>query len=529
MRARRYDRLAWVASGVAAFTAARLLVWLLVILLSGGEWRPGPVNSVFALLLGATSLGVVAVCKRVRPGVEWFAWIAGGYEVMTAAFLGAALYGWQTLLSAAAIQHWIQDGREEPFGLGAGEVPWVGVLILAFGVAVPMKPMQQLISGVFASATLVGWVLLSLVMVPVPAGLETAIEELTVAVLLAVVLPSLLCVGIGYMAARQIRQLSARLQEAHELGSYRLIEKLGTGGMGEVWRAQHRMLARPAAIKLLRHIRTDPDDPRTVTLLERFEREVQATSQLSSPHTVEVYDYGFTSDGVFYYVMELLNGTDLEDLVAATGPQPPARVIEILRQAASSLAEAHSLGLVHRDVKPANIMLCRVGLEEDFVKVLDFGLVKAAAGADDGPALTAEFSFAGTPAYAAPEVAKSGATHATGQSDLYSLACVGYWLLTGQQVFPGGTPIQILSKHISDEPPRPSQYLPAPLPDELEGLIMRCLAKDPSARPDGVVGFLAQLERCVVPEPWNQTAARAWWHRHGAELRGTNPSEDTTI
>jgi len=529
VRARRYDRLAWVASGVAAFTAARLLVWLLVMVFSGGEWRPGPANGVSALLLGATSLGMVVICRRVRPRVHWFAWIAGGYEVMTAALLGAALYGWQTLLSAAAIQHWIQNGREEPFGLGAGEVPWVGVLILVFGVAVPMKPMQQLFSGALASATLVAWVLLSLVMVPVPAGLETAIEKLTVPVLLAVVLPSLLCVGIGYMAARQIRQLSVRLQEAHELGSYRLIEKLGSGGMGEVWRAQHQMLARPAAIKLLRNIRTDPDDPRAATLLERFEREVQATSQLRSPHTVEVYDYGFTAEGVFYYVMELLDGTDLEDLIAASGPQPPARVIGILQQAASSLAEAHSLGLVHRDVKPANVMVCRVGLEEDFVKVLDFGLVKAVASGQEGPALTAEFSFAGTPAYAAPEVAKNGAIHATGQSDLYSLACVGYWLLTGQQVFPGGTPIQILSKHVSDRPPPPSQHLPAPLPDDLEGLIMRCLAKDPSARPAGAVGFLAELERCVVPEPWDQAAARAWWHRHGAMLRGIDPSEDTTI
>lgn len=408
-------------------------------------------------------------------------------------------------------------------------MPWVGVLILVFGVAVPMKPIQQLISGVFATATLVVWVFLSLVMVPIPLGLDTAIKELTVAVLLSVIFPSLLCVGIGYMAAHQIRQLSERLQEAHELGSYRLIEKLGGGGMGEVWRAQHQMLARPAAIKLLRHIRTDPDDPRTATLLERFEREVQATSQLRSPHTVEVYDYGFTSEGVFYYVMELLDGTHLEELVAATGPQQPGRVIEILRQAASSLAEAHSLGLVHRDVKPANMMLCRVGLEDDFMKVLDFGLVKAAVGSDEGPVLTAEFSFAGTPAYAAPEVAKYGATHATGQSDLYSLGCVGYWLLTGQQVFPGGTPIQILAKHIGDQPPPPSQHLPTPLPGDLEGLIMRCLGKDPSARPDGPAGFLAELERCVVPAPWDQVAARAWWARHGATLRGTNPEEDTTI
>jgi serine/threonine-protein kinase len=408
-------------------------------------------------------------------------------------------------------------------------VPWVGVLILVFGVAVPMKPVRQLICGVLATATLVAWVLLSLVMVPIPVGLETAIEELTLAVLLSTVFPSLLCVGIGYMAARQVRQLSERLQEAHELGAYRLIEKLGRGGMGEVWRAQHEMLARPAAIKLLRDIRTDPDDPRTATLLERFEREVQATSQLRSPHTVEVYDYGFTAEGVFYYVMELLDGTDLADLVLATGPQPPARVIRILRQAASSLAEAHAQGLVHRDVKPANIMLCRVGLEEDFVKVLDFGLVKAAIGSEEGPTLTAEFSFAGTPAFAAPEVARKGATHATGQSDLYSLACVGYWLLTGHQVFPGGTPIQILAKHISDQPPPPSQYLSAPLPGDLEDLIMRCLAKDPQARPAGAVGFMAELERCIVPEPWNQAAARAWWLRHGARLRGVDPSEDTTV
>jgi serine/threonine-protein kinase len=244
---------------------------------------------------------------------------------------------------------------------------------------------------------------------------------------------------------------------------------------------------------------------------------------------VEVYDYGFTGDGVFYYVMELLDGVDLEQLVADTGPQPPERVVWILRQAATSLAEAHSLGLVHRDVKPANMMLCRVGLQEDFIKVLDFGLVKASEGVGDAPALTAEFSFAGTPAYAEPEVARHGAIRATGQSDLYSLGCVGYWPLTGQQVFPGGAPLQVLSKHISDTPPPPSQHLPAPLPEDLEDLITRCLAKDPAARPTGAAGLLSELEQCSVANPWTQAIARSWWHRSGMALGSSRVGEDTTI
>jgi hypothetical protein len=527
VRARRYDHLAWVASGVAAFALARFLVWLAIAFFTGGDWRPGAAKSLSTLLLAVLALSMVGICRRARPGVEWFAWLALSFQVAAATLLGAALYGWQSLLSTSAIQQWLEDGREDPWGLGAGEVPWVGVLIIVYAVAVPLTPGQQLFGGLAGTAALAAWTIVSLFLVPIPPGLEEWVGELLGAALLVVIVPTLLCVGIGYLASRQLDQLARRLDEARELGSYRLLERLGRGGMGEVWRAQHRMLARPAAVKLLRDRGGDSSSLRT-TLLERFEREVQATSQLRSPHTVNVYDYGFTEEGTFYYAMELLDGVDLEELVTATGPQAPARAVRVLEQAASSLAEAHALGLVHRDIKPANIMLCHLGVQEDFAKVLDFGLVKAREAAEDAPQLTAEFSFAGTPAYAAPEVAQYGASRATPAADIYALGCVGYWLLTGQQLFAPVPPLQLLSKHISEAPTPPSQLLPAPLPSALEDLVMQCLAKDPADRPDAV-GLLAALSALELPGRWSQDDARSWWRLHGAELRGDDPAEATTI
>ncbi len=241
------------------------------------------------------------------------------------------------------------------------------------------------------------------------------------------------------------------------LGSYEVLSLLGAGGMGQVWRAKHLMLDRPAAVKLIRPESLGPEaGVQAETLLRRFEREAKATSALRSPHTVQIYDFGTTEDGTFYYAMELLEGRDLKSLVEQHGPLPAERVIYILRQVCESLAEAHRNGLIHRDIKPANIFLAEVAFKYDFVKVLDFGLVKQTPGTGwKGSRLTIEGAVAGTPAFMAPELIK-GSSKIDERVDIYSLGCVAYGLLTGQLVFEGNTPLQIIAAHLEQQPVLPS-------------------------------------------------------------------------
>ncbi len=252
---------------------------------------------------------------------------------------------------------------------------------------------------------------------------------------------------MAYVGARVLSALGDEVRKARELGSYHLLERLGQGGMGEVWRARHRLLARPAAIKLIR-----PQSGPSIVGSEaatRFEREAQAISSLRSPHTVDLFDFGIADDGTFYYVMELLDGLDAERIVNQFGPMPAERVIHVIRQVCHSLSEAESISLVHRDIKPANIMLCRYGEDYDFVKVLDFGIVKTidepgtAERTATVTALTIEHVVRGTPAFIAPEQALGGrpVDHRT---DIYGTGCLLYWLLTGQLVFTGDTPMQLL-------------------------------------------------------------------------------------
>ncbi|HJL01003.1 MAG TPA: serine/threonine-protein kinase [Polyangiaceae bacterium LLY-WYZ-15_(1-7)] len=315
---------------------------------------------------------------------------------------------------------------------------------------------------------------------------------------------------IAVVGSNTIYRLGRELKAARELGAYRLEERLGGGGMGEVWRASHRFLARPAAVKLIAPpAETEGEDEQ---LLLRFEREAQATALLQSPHTVELYDFGRAQDGRFYYVMELLEGMDLQKLVAEHGPQPPARVAFLLRQILHSLAEAHADGFVHRDVKPANVFVCRYGLDLDFVKVLDFGLVRSTPEAEDAPAALAR-SLAegdvlrGTPAFMAPEQILGDALD--GRADLYAVGGVAYWLLTGELVFEGETPMAIVMQHLKEEPDPPSARLGRPVPEELEDLVMALLAKTPEERPPSADAVCAVLEE--LADSWTGQARRAWW------------------
>jgi serine/threonine-protein kinase len=269
------------------------------------------------------------------------------------------------------------------------------------------------------------------------------------------------------------------------------------------------MLARPAAIKLIRPSLRSPATAEEAH--RRFEQEAQAIASLRSPHTVELFDFGIADDGAFYYVMELLDGLDADALVRRFGPVPADRVIHLLRQVCHSLTEAQACGLVHRDIKPANIFLCRYGQDYDFVKVLDFGLVKAVDPAPvRAPGLTADNVVQGTPAFIAPEQALCESA-VDGRADIYATGCVAYWLLTGQYVFTGDTPMAILMHHVHTAPVPPSERSGRPIPPALEQVVLACLAKDPADRPQTARELSRRLGEVDAPEPWSESRAREWW------------------
>ncbi|HEX5110145.1 MAG TPA: protein kinase [Vicinamibacterales bacterium] len=303
------------------------------------------------------------------------------------------------------------------------------------------------------------------------------------------------------------------LDEGLSVGSYRLVSQLGAGGMGEVWLAKHRLLARPAAVKLIRH--DAPQSGPRDRLVRRFQREAQVTAGLQSPHTVQLYDFGVNETGSFYYVMELLNGLDLQRMVARFGPQPAARVIMLLRQACRSLAEAHEHGLVHRDIKPANLFVTRLGSEYDYLKVLDFGIVKDQPDGADATQLSAQNLLQGTPAFMAPEIVLG--EEVDGRADLYALACSACFVLTGQLLFEATTPAQMLMHHVQTPPVPPSQMSELPIPHALDVALMNCLEKKRGQRPRSALELDAALARIAVEVPWTQDKAREWWERHAPE------------
>ena len=282
-------------------------------------------------------------------------------------------------------------------------------------------------------------------------------------------LPTYICAFLVVIPVKIIHGLGQQVRRARELGSYRLEEPLGKGGMGEVYRATHQMLARPAAIKLIRSELIGSSSPSAAkVIIERFRREAEAAASLRSPHTINLYDFGISQDGTFFLVMELLDGLDLETLIERYGPVPAERAVHLLRQACESLAEAHTRGLVHRDIKPSNIFTCRMGLDVDFVKVLDFGLVKAMGEGDrESTMLTEPDSTTGTPAYIAPEVIR-GDRVPDHRLDIYTLGCVGYWLLTGRMVFQAPNAIQLMYQHANATPVPPSQRSELEMPADLD-------------------------------------------------------------
>ena len=314
---------------------------------------------------------------------------------------------------------------------------------------------------------------------------------------------------------------AALLDEGVPLGHYRLLEKLGEGGMGEVWRARHQLIARPCAIKLIRPELLGESKREAAT--ERFRLEARTIARLTSPNTVRLYDFGVGETGGFYFVMELLTGMDVASMVERFGPLPPERVVDLLRQVCRSLAEAHGEGVLHRDIKPHNLFLCRLGLEFDVVKVLDFGLVKTL---DDTTAqVTAEGVLTGTPAYMPPE--RVLGVPADERSDLYSLGCVAYWMLTGRTVFTGD-PMAVMIHHARTMPAPPSKGVAHPLPAGLDDVVLACLDKVPQNRPASAIELWRRLGDIALAAAWTPERAELWWREHLPEFARPSRSNDPT-
>jgi eukaryotic-like serine/threonine-protein kinase len=316
---------------------------------------------------------------------------------------------------------------------------------------------------------------------------------------------------LGILASRIFYGLARSAFSAKQLGNYTLEKQLDSGGMGTIYIARHRMMRRPAAVKVLR-----PDQLGGEEAIARFEREVELASRLTHPNTISIFDFGRAADGTFYYAMELLDGFNLHRLVRHFGPVPAARAIFLLRQACGSLSEAHGKGIIHRDVKPNNIFVTRRGGICDFVKVLDFGLAKRST--ETSTELTETGRIFGTPHYLAPEGVR-GAAAMDHRTDIYALGAVAFWLLTGRHLFEGGA-MEVMAEHLHTLPPVPSQVSELPIPAELDRIVLRCLAKEPEKRFDSIDELAAKLDELAAKPPWPAAEARKWWDLHG-------PAEET--
>ncbi|HTV25033.1 MAG TPA: serine/threonine-protein kinase [Polyangiaceae bacterium] len=351
-------------------------------------------------------------------------------------------------------------------------------------------------------------VVLSRALLPLPPGLVQS-GALRLRWVLEAALWSGAGSGVATLASQVIYGLHERALEARQLGQYQLEQKIGQGGMGEIYRARHAMLRRPTAVKLISGTGSEER-------LRRFEKEVQLTARLTHPNTISIFDYGRTPDGTFYYAMELLEGLTVEQLVERHGPQPPARVVHLLQQACGALSEAHGIGLIHRDIKPANLYLCRRGGVPDFVKVLDFGLVRELRNDGDSKGSNIKGSqvdtVVGTPLYLSPEAILSP-DRVDARADLYGLGGVAYFLLTGSPPFNGRGLVEICSHHLHTQPEPPSRR--RPVPPELDALVLRCLAKDPSERPQTAAELADALRACDATGTWSTNDAERWWRELG--------------
>jgi serine/threonine-protein kinase len=392
--------------------------------------------------------------------------------------------------SFAAMGHCAQ----QPYGSYSGLLAMTHVSV-SRAMIVPSVPMRTLVLGIACFSALV----VSRATLALPPDIAHLPGARGRMVLDAFLWSTAGC-AVVTLASRVIYGLHEKALEARQLGQYSLEEKIGEGGMGEVYRAHHAMLRRPTAVKLLTGDGSEAQ-------LRRFEKEVQLTARLTHPNTISIYDYGRTPDGVFYYAMELLDGLTLEQLVERHGPQPPGRVIHILQQVCGALTEAHRVGLIHRDIKPANIHLGQRGDVADFVKVLDFGLVRELTGS--GKVAESNLNtVVGTPLYLSPEaILKPDRMDA--RADIYGLGCVAYFLSTGSPPFSGESVVELCAHHLHTPPPPPSGR--HPVPDDVERVILSCLAKDPAQRPQSARDLSTELQLCRDAKAWTLANAEKWW------------------
>jgi serine/threonine-protein kinase len=485
--------------GIASFAFAGIWAW--VLLMNTVVWRLTGADG--AALLGdmsgranfiavvgiVISLAMVFMAGALHHRPALLIDVGLGFEV-TNAFLIAA-FNWLVI---------------PPEWYPSAGVSFICVVILFYPTIAPAGPYRTLAAAFLAAS-----------MDPLVFQLsqaQGAVYDLRTYDLLWAFGPNYVCALLAVVPATVIRGLGKRVSRERELGAYRIGERIGQGGMGQVYRATHRLLARPAAIKLIRPEALGTEGPdRAQIVVERFRREARAAANLRSPHTIELYDFGTADDGTFYYVMELLDGLDLDRLVARFGPLGSDRSVHLLKQICLSLGEAHERGLVHRDIKPSNLVACRMGLAVDFMKVLDFGLVKASSDrATDAPELTSPDVTTGTPTFMAPEIAVGGRP-IDHRADIYALGCVAFWMLTGRNVFEGPTSIAILTQHVRDTPPAPSTLSETRIPPELDRIVLDCLAKDPDDRPASAIELFRRLDDCPV-QPWTPDQAKQWWELH---------------
>jgi len=384
------------------------------------------------------------------------------------------------------------------------------VLMVLYGVFIPNTPEATArMVLTMAMGPLVILAVLRARIVGTPLESNAAIDQFAVANALFV----LLSAGLAIYAAYVLNHLRRDLHNARKLGQYRLGEKLGEGGMGEVYLAEHQLLKRPAALKLIK-----PDVNTNPIALARFEREVQSAAMLSHPNTIQIFDYGHTDDGTFYYVMEYLPGLTVSDLVRQFGPVEPGRVVFLMRQVCGALGEAHRFGLVHRDLKPGNILVAILGGKCDVAKVLDYGLVKLGS-TNDAVQLTADYTVSGTPQYMSPEQA-TATVDIDGRADIYSLGGILYFMLTGRPPFEGTNPTELMIAHARDPVVPPTKYRPD-CPADLEAVVLRCLAKKPDERYTDTRALALALAECGCSEDWNEARAEGWWiERASTELEG---------